>query len=912
MSATERESEGSTSRVFAALGRWIAHRPFVVLALIAAVSAVAVAGIVQLRVNNSNDIFFVEDDPLLQGHRAFQKVFGSDEFVLVFLEGDVFKRPLLDAASDAVKRMEAMKYEGDPMFTNVLTPLNAPVIQAGTGSLKIGPVLKDAAAASDEELDAASKMLRSHPIYKNLIIRPDGKAAALVGTLRAEDAVEYQSAVANEMFALAKDPRLQNANIRLVGNPIFKREIDTATAKEAALFGTLAILVALLALFLLFRRVRQVAAALAVVVLSVLWTLGLMAALGIEMNVISIILPLIVVIMGLGDSVHIINGFRHQRFLGKKRREAVIETLPETGIPCLLTSITTAIGFLAMLTAPVAPLRVLGVFIAIGVMFCLVLSCTLVPAVLAIGDDVPSEEARAKGDQREAAIDARFNALFGRLADVVVGHAPRFALGLAGFAIVVGIGAKDLVVESHPLYQFREDVSFRRDVQTVDDQLGGTTSVEVVIDTGQRRGVWDPEFVRRLDAYQSWIVSSQKDVVGAALSLADLLREIRFALSGTRELPSTRAEIAQLLLLYESGEGDLRLVADNEGRRARMSVRLRLASNNRNLELERSLLDKAAEIFGDYQSATPAVVVAPAAAAPAEPEGLVILEADDDETAAIDGGTPALAGAADAGNAAASGSDDDDIVLILEEDAEVAADAGAVKVALNTVSPSEQKGLNAPAKDKDADDQANAEANATSETAKVKVTLAGTSQLFVHLAAYVVESQVQSFLIALAIIAVLMMLLMRSVALGLVVLLPNVLPIVCTYGFMGYTGLWVDYLTSTIAVGALGVAVDGTIHIGTRFRRNREQGMDAHTAAHDVMVAVGRALVVTSIVLVAGFLVLLPSMLASLATFGALMGLCLALALVFDLVMTPAVLAWLNPGGARLDRESAASETSGD
>lgn len=902
MSASESDSQGSTTRIFAALGRWIAHRPVVVLALIAAVSAVAAVGILQLRVNNSNDIFFVEDDPLLQGHRAFQKVFGSDEFVLVFLEGDVFKRPLLEAASDAVKRMEAMKYRGDPMFTNVLTPLNAPVIQAGTGSLEIGPVLKDAAAASDQELAAASTMLRTHPIYKNLIIRPDGQAAALVGTLRAEDAVEYQSAVADEMFALAKDPRLQNANIRLVGNPIFKREIDTATAKEAALFGTLAILVALLALFLLFRRVRQVAAALAVVVLSVLWTLGLMAAVGIEMNVISIILPLIVVIMGLGDSVHIINGFRHQRFLGKKRREAVIETLPETGIPCLLTSITTAIGFLAMLTAPVAPLRVLGVFIAIGVMFCLVLSCTLVPAVLAIGDDVPSEEARAKGDQREAAIDARFNALFGRLADVVVGNAPRFALGLAGFAIVVGIGAKDLVVESHPLYQFREDVSFRRDVQTVDDQLGGTTSVEVVIDTGQRRGVWDPEFVRRLDAYQKWIVASQEDVVGAALSLADLLREIRFALSGTRELPSTRAEIAQLLLLYESGEGDLRLVADNEGRRARMSVRLRLASNNRNLALEKSLLDKAAEIFGDYKVATRAPTVAPVAT-PAEPEGLIIIEADEDENAAADAGAIEGEGAGDSGsNGEPSDTSDDDIVLILEEDAEFAADAGTVRVAINTVPPGEQpKAATTTATGAKAD-----------ESAKIQVTLAGTSQLFVHLAAYVVESQVQSFLIALAIIAVLMMLLMRSVALGLVVLLPNVLPIVCTYGFMGYTGLWVDYLTSTIAVGALGVAVDGTIHIGTRFRRNREQGMDAHAAAHDVMVAVGRALVITSVVLVAGFLVLLPSMLASLATFGALMGLCLALALVFDLVMTPAVLAWLNPGGAKIDQERADAEPSRD
>ena len=77
------------------------------------------------------------------------------------------------------------------------------------------------------------------------------------------------------------------------------------------------------------------------------------------------------------------------------------------------------------------------------------------------------------------------------------------------------------------------------------------------------------------------------------------------------------------------------------------------------------------------------------------------------------------------------------------------------------------------------------------------------------------------------------------------------------------------------------------------YRNAREGGQNAKEAAHTVLTSIGRALVITSSVLCAGFIVIIPSILASLARFGMLMALCLFLALLFDLLMTPAVLAWL-------------------
>jgi predicted RND superfamily exporter protein len=91
------------------------------------------------------------------------------------------------------------------------------------------------------------------------------------------------------------------------------------------------------------------------------------------------------------------------------------------------------------------------------------------------------------------------------------------------------------------------------------------------------------------------------------------------------------------------------------------------------------------------------------------------------------------------------------------------------------------------------------------------------------------------------------------------------------------------------------VAVDGTIHIGTRYRRARALGENSSEAAVSVLTSVGRALVVTTLALAAGFCVLAPSVMATLANFGLLMSFCLVLALLFDIIMTPAILAWLGP-----------------
>jgi predicted RND superfamily exporter protein len=847
-------------------------------------------------VNNSDEVFFVKGDPMLAAYHEFQKEFGSDEFVLVYLaSAGIFSPESHQAIEALVEFMEGIKYEDEPVYAGIVSPYHAPLMREEAGSILIKPVLDNTENPSQAELDDAKRLLTGHPLYANMLVNPDATKAAVVGTLKRTSIDEkYVGHIATEMARYARDnPAMQAHGAILVGGPIFKQQMNVATSQESAIYGGAAVGMCILALLVLFRKKRQVSAAIGVVVIAVVWTVGVMAAMGVQMNLVMIILPLAIIIMGLGSGVHVINEFRLMSKRGRNRKEAVVASLRATGIPCLLTALTTGVGFLSMMTAPVEPMQMLGLFSALGVAFAFLLAVSLVPAVLAIGDDPPGEGADSDTDepgQTEIMHVATSlgDRIFVRIAKIVVDNARLTATVFAIIAVLLGFGIRSLKVESHFLQAFSERHPFRQAVEHVDKNLGGSSSMEVLIDAGVNKGVFDPTFLARIDQLQKWLANEHGDVVGVTLSATDLFKEINHAVRGERVLPETHAEAAQLMLLYESGEGDPRLIMDHDARRARVSIRTRAMATSRAVALEEEIRARARELFAGLTIQVPAEEKSPPDQNPEKP-------------VAPGGGA----------------NDDDDDVLIIEDDDGPDTTESATGSGRKAESPDEDKDKD---KDKDNDDEIiliededpppdvandpparDVAQKAPTATGKLSgdIQITGAAQLFVHLAEYVVQSQVRAFSLAAVVIGFLMMLLLRSATLGLAVMVPNILPVLATYGLMGWLGITLDWLTACIAVAALGVAVDGTIHIGNRFRVAKEAGESAGSAARYVMLSIGRALVVTSLVLAAGFTVVAPSIMASLGRFGVLMAVCLLFALLYDLLMTPAVLAWLNPGGIK-------------
>ncbi|HJO22987.1 MAG: MMPL family transporter [Myxococcota bacterium] len=175
--------------------------------------------------------------------------------------------------------------------------------------------------------------------------------------------------------------------------------------------------------------------------------------------------------------------------------------------------------------------------------------------------------------------------------------------------------------------------------------------------------------------------------------------------------------------------------------------------------------------------------------------------------------------------------------------------------------------------------------------------LTGIGALWIVLLDYIISSQIQGFLLAFSVIAVMMCFIFRSVKTGLISMVPNLAPVVLTLGAMGWFGILLDYNKVMIAAVAIGIAVDDTIHLVSRYHHEFKLCRDYEKALRASLQDVGRALFITSVALVAGFLMLLLSTLAANTTFGLLLASTIVVALVADFLLMPALVLTFKPFG---------------
>jgi len=184
-------------------------------------------------------------------------------------------------------------------------------------------------------------------------------------------------------------------------------------------------------------------------------------------------------------------------------------------------------------------------------------------------------------------------------------------------------------------------------------------------------------------------------------------------------------------------------------------------------------------------------------------------------------------------------------------------------------------------------------------TPQVEGRKTGMGLLMVKLADHVQTTQIQSYTLVFLMIAVFMCLNFGSLKVGLLSMIPNLAPIIIALGMLGWSGVPLDYMKLLLATIAIGVAVDDTIHLVTRFRSRFYSTGSYQEAVTKGLEDVGPALIVTSIVLIVAFSAYLLSSTTILADFGVLLGVTVATALLADLFLMPVLLMKLKPFGAK-------------
>ncbi|MCB1614441.1 MAG: MMPL family transporter [Pseudomonadales bacterium] len=177
------------------------------------------------------------------------------------------------------------------------------------------------------------------------------------------------------------------------------------------------------------------------------------------------------------------------------------------------------------------------------------------------------------------------------------------------------------------------------------------------------------------------------------------------------------------------------------------------------------------------------------------------------------------------------------------------------------------------------------------------VMLTGVGSLWLKLMDYITSSQIRGLSIAFVVIAVMMCLTFRSVKIGLLSMLPNIAPVFFTLGLMGWLGITLDFGRLLLGGIGIGIAVDDTIHFINRYRNEFDRHGNYQKALRSTLMGVGRPLLITSLVLICGFVMFVFSLLTSQVIFGLLLALIVLVALLADFLMVPAIVLLFKPFG---------------
>ena len=582
-------------RKFERLGDTLDRKPRRVIAVSLLCVAALASQLPKLTIDTSNEGFLHENDPVRVYYEQFREDFGRDEMIIVAIETQDVFRP------DFLRKLKALHEElrdNVPLLEDVNSLVNARDTYGKDDTLVVGELLEEM-PRSAAEMAALRRRVLAHPLYRNLVVSEDGNFTAIVLETQAfvteeeeEDLFAGFDDAAGEavserrLLGDAENSRIVDAvrqithryqadgfRIHLTGTPVIVRFLKHSMLGDMRQFMAMVLLTIAALLFLLFRRASGVFLPMLVVILSLLATAGLMALCGAAIKLPTQILPSFLLSVAAGAAVHLLAMFYRRLDSKGDRRAAIIYALGHSGLPIVMTALTTAAGLASFSGAEVAPIAELGKYAAFGVIVSLLLTILTLPALLAVLRIRPKRRKRGATPHMDRLLDAisRFST-----------SRPRVMLAACFLLIAVCAAAMSRLYFTHdPLRWFPRHSEIRVATEKINEAMRGTVSLEVVLDSNRANGFYDPSLLRKLDASQSYLEGLERGeiFVGKAMSLATILKEINKALNNNDpahyRVPDDRTLIAQEFLLFtNSGSDDLERVTDSEFRRARLTVKL--------------------------------------------------------------------------------------------------------------------------------------------------------------------------------------------------------------------------------------------------------------------------------------------------------------------------------------------------
>ncbi len=756
--------------------RFVVDKPKHSLAIFFLILIILLPGALQIDSSYTPRMWFAKDHQQIINLNDFEKEFGNDQRSVIgfYNPKGIFNNESLAVLHDLT---DGMWKVADILRVESL--VNHSNISAQGDDLDIQPFLGDAKKEyTQDELDDLKSRALSDDVIPDYYVSNDGTYALIFGFLKPafEKDPDYEKIVKGTRDLIHQyQDAIPGTKIFLLGdstaNEAF-REVAKADNFRIMpfMFGII-----ILILTWLFRNTLAVVMPLLLCYASIGVTYGMLGWSGVVYNSMLAAIPGILLAICLADAVHIMMSFFHFMSEDNAPKEALVKSLHKNFKPTLMTSITTSVSFLTISFTEIIPVKDLGLLSCFGTMMAWLFTYIFVGSTLSLFHnrfkDVSSKNISSlvsSNKKDKASSQARaWTLVIVRRSGLIIGISSILTLG------ALYLSTKN-EVNSDPLKYFTTDVPLRAAYDFSSTKLNGLRGAEMVVDSGKNEGVKDPEFLKRMKNFETWLLSQPE--VTHTKSITQIISKLNRVLNGNdpakEVIPDTQEEVAGLLFLYQMGlpQGmDLNNQISLDNKETRFRLLWKIETSAESTEMINRILAKAPE-FG------------------------------------------------------------------------------------------------------------------------LKVRAGGNLPIYTAVNQLIVESFFWSLIGALLFVSFLILVIFKDPLVALIAMLPNVLPMIFGGALMVLMGVYVDIGTSMVIVVCLGIAVDDTIHFIANYKFYRDQGFEIPDSIEKTFSITGKALVVTTILLVAGFGSFAFAEFVPNRTFGILCAQILVFALVIDLTLLPALL----------------------
>lgn len=483
------------------------------------------------------------------------------------LHGHVLNPILLSEAEKRLVKIKNLKKQ--KLIDRIITPVTIQNVSGQNDTLKVVNLVpedkngKRIIPKTPADFEIYKQQLFKNPAFEGALFAKDkttGEITGFAAIIRFEN-IKKDDEISREIWSIAKS--YQSLDITPQGIPITNIFMSDYMKRDLLSFLPLVLLVVLVVFYLNFRTIRGMLLPMATLILTDVWIMGLMGHLGMNITVVGTSLPALMVSVGSSYSIHILNQYYIDlsSIISAGKKRGLKLAMSHIAITVMLAGFTTFVGFGSLATNQVTGIRDWGIFSAIGVVFAVVISTSMIPAVLML---VPQKHPRLHKRKSDAETKIKENWLTPVIELVIrlsVSHHRKVILVLGTVIAIALAGAVQLKVDTNFLSYFKEHDYVRQSVLLIGNRYGGTSGFSILIDSGQTEGVKDPAFLRTVDELRSWITSPKNiDLsISRTDAFTDVIKTMHMAMNnddmGFWRIPDKKSEVVDYLEIY-AGDDD--------------------------------------------------------------------------------------------------------------------------------------------------------------------------------------------------------------------------------------------------------------------------------------------------------------------------------------------------------------------